>query len=90
MTLRAPRGRAQLAPPMRGVRIADICDWRATALRRCRHSPAQHALLSLTVRRIEHNRRRVIGEDPRQRRKVARGIASSTDELPDGLLAFGH
>lgn len=56
---------------------------------RRRHAPACHHQLTNAVRVRAHDRRGIVGEDPRQRRQVADAVAHRLGQRDDRLLALG-
>jgi len=58
-------------------------------LLRGRHAPPHHRQLT-AIGPVAHDWRRVIREDPRQRRQIAGPILHHPRELADRLLALGH
>src|SRR5215208_7732301 len=74
---------------MRRLRVAYVCGWSATELRRAWHTPSQHRQFAHTIRRVAHDWREIIGKNSGQRRKIASDVTQCARQSDNGCLAFG-
>ena len=75
---------------MRAEDVADICDWLAAILRRPRHAPARHDQLAIVVGADAHDRRHLVGEDPREQRQIAGSVVPFAKPIADRGLTLGE
>jgi hypothetical protein len=80
------------SPASRAVRardVADVGDRLAAELQWPRHAPARYNQFALTIRTVAHDRRKLVGKNPGEGRKVAGPVVGSAEQGADRGLALG-